>query len=86
MEYGQSGCWTGRLSDGLRREGWTVLLYHIVLLLTLLGLQQLRALVQHLEEQLVPRQGAEDAESRLTVRSIPTEAKCPLSFQVGEDE
>ena len=57
-----------------------------VSLLTMLGLQQLCALVEHLEEELMPGQGAQDTESCLTVRSIATEPKRPLGLQVCQNE
>jgi hypothetical protein len=62
------------------RENIIYVHQHVDHLLTLLGLQQLCALVQHLGEELVPGQGAEDAEGCLTVRRISAEPKCPLSF------
>ena len=54
--------------------------------LTMLNLQKLCTLVEHLEEELMPGQGAEDTESCLTVRSIATEPKCPLGLQVCQNE
>ena len=62
------------------------ILLHSVLLFTLLLLQKVRALVEKLEEEAVPGQGAKYAEGCLTVRGIPTKSKGPLSLQVSQDK
>ena len=47
---------------------------------------ELRAEVEHLVEELVPGQVAEEDEGRLTVGRQPAEPKGPLRLQVREHE
>ena len=59
----------------------SIFILHLsMLLFTLLLLQEVRALVEKFKEEAVPWQGAKYAQSCLTVGSIPTESKGPLSL------